>query len=149
MNEFLSILRPRIFIPIDNLYTSTEKFAMVFDFNVWIGIAVIFSSALIAEIMQHILPKSVCQYFTQKLILKAIFGSRSLKRLKIYGFRLIIISFIFWYLIIRTAFQGKLFEFTASAIRKPEIRTFKDLNNSNFQLYFTSKNKSHVLNSKE
>jgi len=44
--------------------------------------------------------------------------------------RLILISFIFWYLVIRTAYQGKLFEFTTTTIRKPEMRTLEELRNS-------------------
>ena len=49
--------------------------------------------------------------------------------------RLILLSFILWCLVVRTAYQGKLFEFTTTAIRKPEMRTLEELKNKNFSLY--------------
>ena len=49
--------------------------------------------------------------------------------------RLILISFIFWCLVIRTAYQGMLFEFTTTAVRKPEMRTLEELRERNFTLY--------------
>ena len=49
--------------------------------------------------------------------------------------RLILISFVLWCLVIRTAYQGKLFEFTTTAIRKPELRTLEELRDQSFTLY--------------
>jgi len=35
----------------------------------------------------------------------------------------------------RTAYQGKLFEFTTTAIKKPELKTLEDLQIRNYTLY--------------
>lgn len=52
--------------------------------------------------------------------------------------RLIIISFIFWCLVMRTAYQGKLFEFVSSEIRKPEMKSLAQLQANNFTLFIQS-----------
>jgi len=49
--------------------------------------------------------------------------------------RIILTSFILWCLVIRTAYQGKLFEFTTTAIRKPEMKTLEEVQLRNFVLY--------------
>jgi len=52
--------------------------------------------------------------------------------------RILLILFIFWCLVVRTAYQGKLFEFTTSAIRKPEIMSLEELRNKNFTLFVSN-----------
>jgi hypothetical protein len=147
--QILFFFSPRIFIPIDNLYTSSEKFLLVFSINVWIVIAVMLSLPLIAGTLKYLSKTKLCQNVTQKLDFKATFGSRASKLLRLCDFRLDFILITFWYLIIRTAYQGKLIELVSSSIRKPESRTYNDLNNSDTQLYFTSSNKSWALKSIE
>ena len=59
--------------------------------------------------------------------------------------RLILLSFILWCLVVRTAYQGKLFEFTTTAIRKPEMRTLEELKAKNFSLYMLDDNYHNIL----
>jgi len=58
--------------------------------------------------------------------------------------RIVMIFFVFWCLIIRTAYQGKLFEFTTTAIRKPELKSLKELKENNFTLFFSKEITSYA-----
>lgn len=49
--------------------------------------------------------------------------------------RIILTSFILWCLVIRTGYQGKLFEFTTTAVRKPEMKTLEEVESRHTVLY--------------
>jgi len=50
--------------------------------------------------------------------------------------RFVLISFIFWCLVIRTAYQSKLFEYTTTPIRKPEMKSLEELRTKNVKLFY-------------
>jgi len=68
-------------------------------------------------------------------ILQIFFGISEERLPKENFSRIIFTTFIFWCLVMRTAYQGKLFEFTTTAIKKPELKTLEDLQIRNYILY--------------
>lgn len=113
-----------------------------FDTETWIGLLGIFMSgiAVISIISQS--PQRIKDVVFGRNIgipslnfFLAFFGE-SQKRSPDGNFaRIIWIFFIFYCLVIRTCYQGKLFEFTTTAVRKPGHKTLEELREQNFTLY--------------
>lgn len=121
-----------------------EKLALPFDFETWSGLGIIFSFAIISLCIINHLSENIRRLFYGKTspstlfnIFQLFFGISEKKTPNEIFSRIILISFIFWCLVIRTAYQGKLFEFTTTAIRKPELKTLDALKDRNFSLYFS------------
>ena len=49
-----------------------------------------------------------------------------------------------WFFVIRTAYQGKLFEFTVTSIRKPDMKTIIDLRKNNFTFFYSNDIKQYT-----
>ena len=113
---------------------------MSFDKTTWTSLGITFLAAIAS--VWAINRTKLQRLFYDKLtqipalnIFRIFFGIAQTKLpSKNFG-RLIFISFIFWCLVMRTAFQGKSFEFTTSAIRKPAMKSLEDLRENNFTLY--------------
>lgn len=136
----LSYFRPKFVVPPGDLYTSFEKIILPFDNEIWISFGITFLAAIISVIMINKI--GVRNLFNEKSIkipilniFRVFFGIGQTKiPNKIFG-RVILVSFIFWCLVMRTAYQGKLFEFTTTAIRKPEIKSLAQLKSNNFTFF--------------
>ena len=68
-------------------------------------------------------------------IFRIFFGIGQINVSKANFLRILLISFTFWCLVIRTAYQGKLFEFVTTAVRHPKIDTLQELRIKNFTVY--------------
>jgi len=124
------------------LYTSFEKVILPFDTETWIGLLITIMSAVATILIINRFSSNIKNLFFGSRVQNPIFNITR----GFFGIgqtllpdgnfaRLILTSFLFWCLVIRTAYQGKLFEFTTTAVRKPEMRTLKELRNNNFTLY--------------
>ena len=125
------------------MYTSFEKIIFPFDCKIWTSFGITFLAAILSVFLIN---KTVVQHFFYKKsiqtpilnVFRIFFGvGQTTIPTKSFG-RVILISFIFWCLVMRTAYQGKLFEFTTSAIRKPQIQSLAELKANNFTLYLQS-----------
>jgi len=134
--------RPKLNIPPGDLYTSFEKVILPFDVETWISLVITIMSAVGTILIINRFSSTVKTIFYGLKVQNPIFnitrgffgiGQTTLPDGSFA--RLILVSFLFWCLVIRTAYQGKLFEFTTTAIRKPEMRTLEELRNNNFTLY--------------
>jgi hypothetical protein len=138
------VYRPQLYIPPSDLYTSMEKLVLPFDHETWTGLGIIFSFSIISMCIINQLPKHVRRLFFGKIkhstvfkIFQTFFGISEKNSPDGNFARITFISFIFWCLVIRTAYQGKLFEFTTTAIRKPVLKTLEALKDRNYSIYFS------------
>ena len=93
------------------------------------------------NIVNH-LPKKIKKYFYGKSvrapilnIFRVFFGIGQTKLPDKHFGRIILISYIFWCLVIRTVYQGILFILTTKAVTKPVIKSLDELRDRNFTLY--------------
>lgn len=134
--------RPQLYVPPGDLYTSFEKLFIPFDSITWGLIGVTFTIAVVfINIINH-LPKRIKRYFYGKTkqapilnIFRIFFGIGQTKLPDKHFGRLILISYIFWCLVIRTVYQGILFILTTNAVTKPMIKSLDELRHKNFSLY--------------
>ncbi|CAG9811424.1 unnamed protein product [Chironomus riparius] len=133
---------PQLYVPPGDLYTSFEKVLLPFDNETWISLLVTFASSVAVTSIIYRFSKYVRSLVFGSAIktptfniFRAFFGIGQTQLPRESFARLIFLSFIMWCLVVRTAYQGKLFEFTTTAIRKPELRTLEELRHQNFTLY--------------
>lgn len=130
-----------------------EKLILPFDYETWIGLIFVFSLAIIAIFIVNRFPKNFKKLIFENLtktptfdILQTFFGVSDRRSPKQNFSRIILTFFIFWCLVMRTAYQGKLFEFTTTAIEKLELKTLDDLRARNYTLYSPDFLKGRVSN---
>ncbi|KAL7013534.1 hypothetical protein ACKWTF_015450 [Chironomus riparius] len=135
---------PQLLIPPGDLYTSIEKMLLPFDTETWIGLLAVFVSGTVTISIISQFPARIRETVFGKNIgipnlnfFLAFFGEAQKRSPDGTFARIIWIFFIFYCLVIRTCYQGKLFEFTTTAVRKPEYKTLDDLKNENFTLYIS------------
>ncbi|CAG9811422.1 unnamed protein product [Chironomus riparius] len=133
---------PQLYVPPGDLYTSFEKILLPFDKETWIGLAITFTSAVPTVFMTSRLSSSMKHFIcgsgikTPILnIFRAFFGIGQTQLPDRICARIIFMSFVLWCLVIRTAYQGKLFEFITTAVRKPQLKSLAELRKRNFTLY--------------
>ena len=68
-------------------------------------------------------------------VVRIFFGIGLVKVSKANFFRVLLMSYTFWCLVIRTAYQGVLFEVVTTAVRHPDIKTIEELRSKNFTVY--------------
>jgi len=68
-------------------------------------------------------------------IFRIFFGIGLVKVSKVNFLRILLMSYTFWCLVIRTAYQGILFEVVTTAVRHPDIKTLDELRSQNFTVY--------------
>ena len=130
-------------VPPGQLYSSWEKLWMPFDRTTWILLGVVFVLAFFIIILIKLSKSSSTYEFiigssvaTPALNVVAIFmgiGQISLPQRIISRF--MFMSFILFCLIMRTAYQGKYFEFLTSNMNKKPIATIEELKEKNFTLF--------------
>ena len=122
-----------------------EKLILPFDYETWMGICITFISCCVVLTIFNRLPRK----FKKMLYgnsggtkafdtFQTFFGISHVEIPKGNFARIVMICFTFYCLVIRTAYQGKLFEFTTTAIRKPELSTLEELKDRNFTLFFSN-----------
>jgi len=127
-------------IPQGELYTEWEKLFLVFDEATWLLIVITFAAAFVVIIFINNFTNRVTRNFvfgrnvtTPALnVLKIFFGLGQMVLPNRNFARFLLTLFIIWTLIIRTCYQGLLFEYLIGDGRKPGINSFDELLSRNF-----------------
>jgi len=127
-------------IPQGELYTEWEKLFLAFDKPTWLLIVITFAASFAVIIFISNFATRVVQDFvfgenvtTPSLnVLIALFGLGQIVLPGRNFARFLLTLFIIWSLIIRTCYQGLLFEYMIGEGRKPAIKSFEELLERNF-----------------
>lgn len=126
-------------VPPGESYNAYEKLLLPFDQETWIMILITFIIAFltifIVNFTSHRLRVLMFgnQVTTPSLNIAAHFFGISQSTLPRGDFgRFILTIFIMYCLIIRTAWQGKMFEFLQKDMRKPEVQSVEEMIERNF-----------------
>ncbi|KAL7015704.1 hypothetical protein ACKWTF_016613 [Chironomus riparius] len=138
---FMNLNKYFIVTPGD-LYTSYEKLTWPFDYTTWVFIASNFLAAfLVIFIINRLDRKFQAILYGQNIryaslnVVSTFFGI-SMTKLPTKNFaRFILIIFILYCLIIRTAYQGVLFDILSSDHRQPTINDYDEVLLQNYTLY--------------
>lgn len=129
-------------MPPGELYTSFEKMILPFDYDTWIVLIITFSLALLLVNIVNHCPHKIKNYLYGKSvqtpllnIFRIFFGIGQTKLPDGHFGRIILVSFIFWCLVIRTIYQGILFILTTNAVTKPTLESLDELSKRNFTLF--------------
>lgn len=126
-------------IPPGEPYTDVEKMFLMFDIYVWMYLVSTFVIAIFVIQIINKTPKFV-QYFvygrgittpTMNMI-AAFMGIGQQKLPERNSARILLITFIFFSLVIRTCYQSTLFTFLQSTNTKKEVQTINELIENNF-----------------
>lgn len=106
------------------------------------GIVLTFGLIVITNFISYKFSKKIRKILNEKStseltfnIFRIFFGIGLVKISKANFFRILLISYTFWCLVIRTAYQGILFEVVTTAVRRPDIKTLEELRSKNFTVY--------------
>ncbi|XP_070490016.1 uncharacterized protein [Chironomus tepperi] len=123
-------------------YTAYEKLFLPFDAATWILFVVIFIYAFLSVLVINLLSKGAqdvvygtnvkTPYFN---VIGTFFGVSQLKLPEANFPRILLMTFILYCLVLRTAYQSLLFEYVASDMRKPSPGTIEDLRDNGFIVY--------------
>lgn len=132
----------RIAVPPGENYSEYEKLRMPFDNYVWALIILTFAFSFATISILYCVSRPArdfvfgCNITTPSLNVAHIFfgiGQHSLPQRNFARF--LAMSFILYSLIIRTAWQGKMFEFMKQNITKPEIQSVEEAIGKGFTFY--------------
>ena len=135
-------------VPPGEFYTSWEKLLLPFDWETWMWLGITFAIAFFVIFLIKV-SKSTSLYglvigynvATPSLNVIAIFmgiGQILLPQRNVTRF--LFINFVLFSLIIRTAYQGKYFEFLTSDMRRKPIQTIEELKDKNFTVIINQLN---------
>jgi len=129
-------------IPRGELYTEWEKLFLAFDLATWCLIVGTFTTAFAVVIVTKCVPRFVRNFIIGRNIsspainILAIFFGISQNVLPNRNFaRFLLMLFLIWSLIIRTCYQGLLYEYLQGDGRKPQIKTIQEMLDRNFTYY--------------
>jgi hypothetical protein len=130
-------------VPAGEPYTQLEKMFLMFDKWTWICIGVTLSMALLTIQLINFMSVKVQKFIfgrdvqTPTLNVADIFLNGSQVRVPGRNFaRFMLTMFIIWSLIIRTCYQSELYKNLQQDMRKPRIKSIKELNERNFTLLY-------------
>lgn len=122
-------------------YSSYEKLLLPFDTLTWIFTLTVFLCAFVVIIVINLTSTSLQDLFygenvnTPALNVVGIYFGASQSKLPFKSFpRIILLTFTLFCLVLRTAYQGVLFEMVAGDIRKPLPKTIDDLYEMNYTI---------------
>lgn len=125
--------------PVAEKYSSIEKLFLPFDLETWIWIVITFLASFLTIIIVNFTNCVIKNFVfgenvkTPSLNVASIFFGISQRILPIRNFaRYILTMFIIYSLVIRTAYQGKLFNFLQRDVHKPEIKSIQEMIDKNF-----------------
>lgn len=131
-------------IPSGIPYTSLEKLFFPFNTSVWMYIGVLFVVAIAIMLIFKMLPENSRDFVFGKsndtpfFNMMNIFlgGSVTLNKMPVRNFaRTIFLIWLLFSLVVRNAYQGKLFDNLRSNQRKAPLFLLKDLYESNLRIY--------------
>lgn len=131
-----------IIIPHGELYTPLEKLFLPFDLDTWIIFAVYMIVGIIVIEIFRRTSKNIQNFVfgdnitSPKVNLFQAFFGISLSTLPIRTFaRYLLMVFIMFCLVMRTAYQGKMFQFLQKDVRKPEVKSIDEMIDNNFTFF--------------
>lgn len=141
-------------VPPGKSYSGFEKLILPFDYDTWIWIAITFFIAYFTIMIVYLSTDKIKttvfgnKISTPSLNVTAIFFGVSQLTLPTSSFaRFLVMVFILYTLIIRTAWQAKMFEFLQQDISKPGIKSIEEMIDSDAKLYMLqSNNLNFILN---
>ncbi|KAG5670865.1 hypothetical protein PVAND_001098 [Polypedilum vanderplanki] len=123
-------------------YTNYEKLFLPFDELTWIFLLVTFILAFMLIFCINQMRKQIREIFFGKgvtmpsfNVVGTFFGIGQTRLPEANFSRFILMMFIIFCLIFRTAYQGVLFEFMNSDMRKPHAKTINEVFENNFSLF--------------
>jgi hypothetical protein len=130
-------------VPAGEPYTMLEKMFLMFDKATWICIGVTLGGALVVIQVINLLSIKIQKFVfgrdvrTPTLNVASVFLAGGQHRVPGRNFaRFLLMSFIWWSVIIRTCYQSTLFKNLQQDMRKPMIKTFGELIEKNFTFFF-------------
>lgn len=143
-------------VPPGEKYSAYEKLGMPFDATTWILITFTFFAAFSTIFVMNFVAGKIRNFVfgrnikTPALNVLMIFFGISQVTLPRRNFaRFIVIIFIFYSLIMRTAWQAMIFEQMQKNITKPEIKNVEEFAERNFALYLLAGTSVHEFKSLE
>lgn len=131
-----------IFVPSGEKHSGYEKLLLPFDVVTWVCILITFSMAYTTVFLLNFTKPSIKTFVfgkndkTPSLNIAIAFFVISQTTLPRTNFaRYLLMTFIMYSMIIRTAYQGKMFEFMQKNTSKPGIQSFQELIEKDYTLY--------------
>lgn len=129
-------------VPPGEEYNCYEKLVMPFDSIVWLLIWITFTISFIAIFIVNSMELSKRNFVfgtnvqTPSLNVAILFFGIAQSNPPRRNFaRFLIMMFMLYSMIIRTAWQGKIFEFMQKEVRKPEVQSIDKMIEKNFTIY--------------
>jgi hypothetical protein len=130
-----------IFVTPSEFYTNFEKLLLPFDTTTWILLLVTFLVISGVIFLMKFIPKKIKKIFIGSgnktpgfNVVRIFFGIGQTRLPDESILRFILIFFVFFWLILRTCYQSKLFEFITADMRKPAPRTLDELIERDFTI---------------
>lgn len=135
----------KLLVPLGEFYTLEEKLWLPFDLETWICFISVFFVALLVTFLLSTSRDSLKEYFfgsnvktpTMNLF-QHFFGFGQTILPKNNFARFILMMFILFCLIMRNAYQGKMFEFLTSDMRKKGVATIAEIIEHNMTIFISS-----------
>lgn len=131
-----------IAIPPGEEYDGYEKLVLPFDEPTWMWISITFAAAFLTIfLLKFAKPKVVnfmigSETLTPVLnVIRAFFGISQIVCPRRNFARYLLMMFILFSLIIRTAYQGEMFEFLQKDMRKPTVTSYEEMIDQGFVFY--------------
>jgi hypothetical protein len=135
MNDYIAV-------PPGEDYDGYEKLFLPFDWQTWVWIIILFVAAFGTIFFVYFTKRNIRNFIfgrnvkTPSLNVVMIFFGISQVTLPLRNFgRFIVMMFILYCLIIRTAYQGKMFEFMTKNITKPQVESIEEMLERNYTFY--------------
>jgi hypothetical protein len=126
-------------IPPSELFTPYEKLYLPFDIDTWQFLLITFGCSFVIIFIANLMPKVIQIVIygrniqSPALNVISIFFGVAMFKLPSGNFaRIILMTFILFCLVIRTAYQGVKFEMLNSDMRRPHAKTMQELADKNF-----------------
>lgn len=135
-------LPTRLAVPPSEKYSEYEKLLMPFDFFTWALIASTFVTTFTTILILYFVKRSLRDFIigsnvrTPTLnVLQIFFGISQVTLPRRNFARFLTVSFVLFCMVIRTAWQGKMYEFMQKDISKPEIQTVEEMIEKGYTFY--------------
>lgn len=142
--------RLTVLVPSGDAYTSFEKLILPFDGEIWFWLVITFATAFITILIVNFMPKFVQNFvfgrniLTPSLNVWVVFCGLSFVKLPGRNFaRFILTNFIIFSLIIRTAYQAKMYQLMQLHMTKREVQSLDEMRERNLPLFSSPGNYYH------
>jgi hypothetical protein len=142
-SELYMSFSERFYIPQSKEYSGYEKLLFPFDRYTWNMIMFVFAAAFVTIFIVNRLTTNIRNLvFGENVehpatnVMGHFFGLGQIVLPRKSFARFLVMMFIIYCLIIRTAWQSKIFEFMQKEIRKPEIKSYQEILDKKLDFYY-------------